>query len=261
MKCNEKILREHQSNGVKVSLLCQKNYSGTSKSTLKKSYSVTLQVQEKKLLKWCNEVLLLRYVATLYCWSEQTPTPTARRPLLAGIATSDIRRAVTSRTERTRQTMDQRHPLNGHLKWSQANENQQSVRTRWNRPVRLESGGNPYGTDTANYGPKTPTQWTYRSGVTPEIAEEFFFHQMHWAHQHDGESCSHGENDSSPWTPVCTVTSMLTNTFQLAKRTAGQPARHSNRLRTQVGRSRLNMLKWGYLNEPEMCDCGIRQTM
>ena len=36
-------------------------------------------------------------------------------PVLAGIAPSDIRRAVASRTERTRQTMDERHPLNGHL--------------------------------------------------------------------------------------------------------------------------------------------------
>ena len=28
-----------------------------------------------------------------------------------------------------------------------------------------------------------------------------------------------------------------------------------------VGRSRVNMLKWGYSNEPETCECGIRQTM
>ena len=34
-----------------------------------------------------------------------------------------------------------------------------------------------------------------------------------------------------------------------------------NRLRTQVGRSRVNMLKWGFSNEQETCDCGIRQTM
>ena len=33
---------------------------------------------------------------------------------------------------------------------------------------------------------KAPTQWTYLSGVTPEIEEEF--HHMQWAHQHDGES-------------------------------------------------------------------------
>ena len=34
-----------------------------------------------------------------------------------------------------------------------------------------------------------------------------------------------------------------------------------NRLRTQVGRSRVNMLKWGFSTEPETCDCGTRQTM
>ena len=31
-----------------------------------------------------------------------------------------------------------------------------------------------------------------------------------------------------------------------------------NRLRTQVGRSRVNMLKWGFSNETETCDCGIK---
>ena len=35
-----------------------------------------------------------------------------------------------------------------------------------------------------------------------------------------------------------------------------------NRLRTHVGRSRrVNILKWGFSNEAETCDCGIRQTM
>ena len=34
-----------------------------------------------------------------------------------------------------------------------------------------------------------------------------------------------------------------------------------NRLRTQVGRSRVNMLKWGFSNEQETCACDIRQTM
>ena len=60
-----------------------------------------------------------------------------------------------------------------------------------NRPIiQQESGGKLYGTDTANYGPKTSTQWTSGSGATPEIAEEL--HQMHWPHQHDGESCLNG---------------------------------------------------------------------
>ena len=35
---------------------------------------------------------------------------------------------------------------------------------------------------------KAPTQRTSRSGVTPDIEEEF--HHMHWAHQEDGESGS-----------------------------------------------------------------------
>ena len=44
-------------------------------------------------------------------------------------------------------------------------------------PIRhQESDGKSFGTDTANYGPKAPTQWTSRSCVMPEIAEQF--HQM-----------------------------------------------------------------------------------
>ena len=38
---------------------------------------------------------------------------------------------------------------------------------------------------------------------------------------------SYGENDSSPWTPECILTSVLTNTSQLAQRIPGQPGRHS----------------------------------
>ena len=43
------------------------------------------------------------------------PTNTNSLPVLAGIAPSDIRRAVESRTERTRQDTDKRHSLNGYL--------------------------------------------------------------------------------------------------------------------------------------------------
>ena len=93
------------------------------------------------------------------------PTNTNSLPTLVGIAPSDIRRAVASRTERTRQATDRRHPLNGHL----ANALGPSTRRR------------------------KMLAWTY------------------------------GENDSSPWTPVCTLTSVLTNTFQLAQRTSGRP--------------------------------------
>ena len=42
------------------------------------------------------------------------PKPTHTNSL-AGIAPSHIRRAFESRTGRTRQTTDQRHPVNGHL--------------------------------------------------------------------------------------------------------------------------------------------------
>ena len=44
-----------------------------------------------------------------------TPTNTNSLPVLPRIAPSDIRRAVASRTERTRQATDEMHPLNGHL--------------------------------------------------------------------------------------------------------------------------------------------------
>ena len=43
------------------------------------------------------------------------PTNTNSQPKLAGIAPPDIRGAVASCTQRTRQTTDERHPLNGHL--------------------------------------------------------------------------------------------------------------------------------------------------
>ena len=60
------------------------------------------------------------------------------------------------------------------------------------------------------------------------------------AHQHDGEIAV---RDAS------------------AQRTPWQSGRHSNLLRAHVGRSRVNMLTWGFFNEPETCYCGIRQTM
>ena len=41
------------------------------------------------------------------------PTNTNSLPILAGIAPSDIRRVAASRTEWTRKTTDERHPLNG----------------------------------------------------------------------------------------------------------------------------------------------------
>ena len=44
------------------------------------------------------------------------PTNTNSLPVLAGIAPPDIKSEVASRTERTRQTTDKKHPLNGHLR-------------------------------------------------------------------------------------------------------------------------------------------------
>ena len=43
------------------------------------------------------------------------PTNTNSLRALAGIAPSDIRRAVATRTERTQQATDERYPLNGHI--------------------------------------------------------------------------------------------------------------------------------------------------
>ena len=88
-------------------------------------------------------------------------------------------------------------------------------------------------------------------------------HQMHVAYQHDGESCplgaiSYGEKDSSPWTSVCILTSVLTNTAQLAQRIPGQPGRHSTGcVHSLTGQRKV----FFFSNEQETCDCGIRQTM
>ena len=59
-------------------------------------------------IKWTNETCRM----ITGCLK---PTTTNILPVLAGIAPSDIRRVVASCTERTRQTTNQRHPLNGHL--------------------------------------------------------------------------------------------------------------------------------------------------
>ena len=73
---------------------------------------------------------------------------------------------------------DTERNLSNDHRLSEADKYEQSTRTRRNRPIRhQESGGKSYGTHSTNYGPKAPTQWTSRSGGTPEIAEEL--HQMH----------------------------------------------------------------------------------
>ena len=103
-------------------------------------------------------------------------TNTSSLPVLAGIAQSDIRRAVASCTERTRQTTDQRHTLNGHL------------------------------------------------GVVPRLKSGKSFIKCT---ELINTSASYEENDSIPWTPVNTLSSVLTNTSQLAQRIPGLPGRHS----------------------------------
>ena len=109
------------------------------------------------------------------------PTNTNSLPVLAGIAPSYIRRAVASRTERTRQATDERHPLNGHLGVVPRLKSRKSFMT-CTKPI-----------DTTTKAARL----------------------------------SYGENDSSPWTPECILTSVLTNTSQLAQRNPGQPGRHS----------------------------------
>ena len=72
----------------------------------------------------------------------------------------------------------QNENLSNDHRLSEADKYQQSARTRQNRPIRhQETDGKSYGTDSTNYGPKAPTQWTSRSGAMPEITEEL--HQMH----------------------------------------------------------------------------------
>ena len=107
------------------------------------------------------------------------PTNTNSLPVLAGIAPSYIRRAVTSRTERTRQTTNQRHPLNGHL----------------GVVPRLKSR-------------KSFIKCTEPINTTAKAARiELWRERLELL--------------------VCTLTSALTNTSQLAQRTPGQPGRHS----------------------------------
>ena len=60
---------------------------------------------------------ILRYIKTTFTFITGClkPTNTNSLPVPAGIGPSDIRRAVASRMERTRQTTDEMYPLNGHL--------------------------------------------------------------------------------------------------------------------------------------------------
>ena len=89
--------------------------------------------------------------------------------------------------------------------------------------------------DTANYGPKAPTQWPSRSGVTPEIG-------MERTTRAPGHQCA-----SQCWrTPPSWRREPLDN----LKGT--QPVAYTCWPVSE---------KWGFSNEQETCDCGIRQTI
>ena len=143
------------------------------------------------------------------------PTNTNSLPILAGIAPSDIRRAVASRTERTRQTMDERHPLNGHLGVVPRLKSRKSF-------IKC--------TEPINTTAKAVRLKLWRERLEPLDAS---VHLNISADEYLPAGADY------PWTTWKAL----------------------NRLRTQVGRSRVNMSKWGYSNETETCDCGIRQTM
>ena len=135
--------------------------------------------------------------------------------LLAGIAPSDIRRAVASRTERPRQTTDERHPLNGHLGVVARLKSRKSF-IKSTKPINMTA--------------KATRLQLWRERLETLDAS---VHLNISADEHLPAGAD------IPWTTWKAL----------------------NRLRTQVGRSRVNMLKWGFSNEQEICDCGIRQTM
>ena len=143
------------------------------------------------------------------------PTNTNSLPVFTGIAPSDIRRAVASRTERTRRTTVQRHPLNGHLGVVPRLKSRKSF-------IKC--------TEPINTTAKAARMELWRERLEPLDAS------VHLNISPDEHLPAGAEN---PWTTWKAL----------------------NRLRTQVGRSRVNMLNWGFSNEQETCDCGIRQTM
>ena len=148
---------------------------------------------------------------------EDSRTNTNNLPILAGIAPSDIRGAVTCRMERTRQTTDQRHSLNRHLGVVPCLKSRKSF---------IKS------TEPINTTAKAARMELWRERLEPLELEA----SVHLNISADEHLLAGAEN---PWTTWKAL----------------------NRLRTQVDRSRLNMLKWGLSNEQVPCDLGIRQTM
>ena len=120
---------------------------------------------------------------------------------------------MASRTERTRQTTDQRHPPNGHLGVVPRLKSRKSF-------IKC--------TEPINTTAKAARMELWRERLEPMNASLNISPDEHLP--------AGAEN---PWTTWKAL----------------------NRLRSQVGRSRVNMLKWGFSNEQETCDCGIRQTM
>ena len=143
------------------------------------------------------------------------PTNTNSLPVLAGIVPSDIRRAVASRTERTRQATDERHPLNGHLGVVPRLKSRKTFMT-CTKPIYTTA--------------KAARLELWRERLEPLDT------RVHLDISADEHLPAGAEKPWKTWKAL-------------------------NRLRTQVGRSRVNMLKWGFSTEPETCDCGIRQTM
>ena len=107
----------------------------------------------------------------------------------------------------------------------------------------------------------TGMKWTSRSCATPEIAEEF--HHMHRGHQHAANAVrlELWRERLEPLDASVHVNISADEHLPAGAEKPWTTWKALNRLRTQVGRSRVNMSKWGYSNETETCDCSIRQTM
>ena len=134
------------------------------------------------------------------------PTNTNSLSVLAGIAPSDIRRAVASRTERTRQATDERHPLNGDPGMVPRIKSRKSFMT-CTKPINTTA--------------KAASLELWRERLEPLDA------RVHLNITGADEHLPAGAQN--PWTTWKAL----------------------NRLRTKVGRSRVNMLKWGFSNAQE----------
>ena len=129
-------------------------------------------------------------------------------PVLVGIAPSYTRRAVASRTERTRQTIDQRHPLNGHIGVVPHLKSRESF-------VKC--------TEPINTTAKAARMELWRERIEPLDAS------AHLNIRADEQLPAGAENPWTTWKAIY-------------------------RLRTPVGRLRVNMLQWGFSNEQETYD-------